>query len=150
MTGDCPACKIRLCPEHQPPRPINLRGDPPPDNSGFLIVRFRAGTLDARHGDLAAAAKQAGLVALIQTLDAFNLSSRPLITSIKPDDLERIEKAALEAELRPLQSLSDYWRLDIRNATPQLEEIEAALRRLPEVELFYREKTPSDMHATRN
>jgi hypothetical protein len=133
-----------MCPDHEPPGPINLQGDPPPDDSGFLIVRFKAGTLDVRHGDLAAAAKQAGLTALIHTLDTFKLNSKPLITSIKPEDLDRIEKAALGSEFRPLHSLSDYWRLDIRNATDQLEEIEAALRRLPEIELLYREKTPSD------
>jgi len=144
MNDECPACKIRLCPEHQPPRPINLRGDPPPDDTGFLIVRFKANSLDARHGDLVAAGKQAGFEALIQTLDAFKLSSRPLITSIKPDQLELIEKAAVGGELPPLRSLSDYWRLDARHAPQRVEEIEAALRRLPEVELVYREKTASD------
>jgi len=144
MKDDNQACKIRLCPERKPPRPINLSGDPPPDDSGFLVVRFKASTLDARHGDLAAAAKQAGLKALMQLLDTFRLSSRPLITSIKPDVLERIEKEALGSELHPLQSLSTYWRLDVRHTTQKPEEIEAALRRLPEVELVYREKTPSD------
>ncbi len=144
MKDDCPHFKIRFCPEHEPPRPINLGGDPPPDDNGFLVVRFMPGALSVRHGDLATAAKRAGLKALTQILDTFKLSSRPLITSVEPDDLERIEKAALGGEFKPLRSLSAYWRLDVRHAMHQLEEIEIALRRLPEVELVYREKTPSD------
>jgi len=143
MSNDC-VCKIRLCPEHKPPRPINVGGDRPPDDSGFLIIRFKTGALIAKSRELVAAAKQAGMVALSQTLDAFKISAKPLITSVKSDELERLEAAALEAELTPVRSLSSYWRLDIRHAMDKLEEIEAALRRVPEVELIYREKTPSD------
>src|SRR5438067_4270604 len=120
MKDDCPACKIRICPEHQPPRPINLGADPPPDDSGFLIIRFKLGILAQQHGELATAAKKAGLTALTQLLDAFKLTARPLITSIKPDELERIEKAALRSELPPLRSLSTYWRVDVRHATNKI------------------------------
>ena len=143
MKDPC-VCKPRLCPEHQPPRPINLPSDRPPDDNGFIIIRLRAGALDSRQRDLAAAAKQASLNALIQTLDAFKLSAKPLITSIKPDELERIEQAALGGDPSPLRSLSAYWRLDARNASQPLEEIEAALRRVREIELVYREKTATD------
>jgi len=144
MNDDCPACKIRICPEHQPTRPINLAADPPADDSGFLIVRFKGGTLVTQHGELAVAAKKAGLVTLTQLLDTFKLTGKPLITSVKSDDLERIERAALRSDLAPLRSLSAYWRVDVRHAIAKLEEIEAGFRRLPEVELVYREKTPSD------
>jgi len=144
INDDCRERKLPLCADYQPPRPINLRGDPPPDDSGFLIVRFKAGTINNQYADLATAAKKAGLLALNHTLDAFKLTAKPLITSIKSEELERFEQAALAADYPPLQSLTAYWRVDVRQAAQQLEEIEAALRRLPEVELVYREKTPSD------
>src|SRR5258706_11133491 len=89
MKNDDIRCKIQLCPEPEIPRPINLPVDAPPDNNGFLIVRFKTGTLDTRHGDLAAAAEQAGMPALVELLEAFGLPSRPLITSIKPDELAK-------------------------------------------------------------
>src|SRR5262245_45266925 len=143
MNDDSP-CKIRLCPESKPPRPINVGPDRPPDDSGFLIVRFKPGTLSAKSRELASAAKQSGLVALHQTLESFKIGATPLITSVKPDELARLESAAMQAELTPLRSLSTYWRVDVRHAMEKIEEIEAALRRLPEVELVYREKTPSD------
>jgi serine protease len=43
-----------------------------------------------------------------------------------------------------MRSLTSYWRLDTRQVGAKLQEIEAALRRIPEIELVYREKTPSD------
>lgn len=144
MNSDCDSCRPRLCPEHEPARPINLLADPPSDDTGFLVIRLRAGALVARHGELSAAAKDAGLHALGQALKTFKLNSAPLVTSVKPDELARIEQAALASEFPPLRSLSAYWRLDARTAAHSLEEIEAALRRLPEVELVYREKTASD------
>jgi hypothetical protein len=57
MSDDCnfPG-RDPLCPDADPPRPINLPTDPPPDNSGFIIVRLKPGAM-ALHGDLAAAAK---------------------------------------------------------------------------------------------
>jgi serine protease len=144
MKDDCQDRKNRFCPERRPPRPINLPADPPPDEGGFLIVRFKPGTLAAGQRDLGAAAKEGGLKELIQILDGFKVNARPLITSITHDELQRLERAALRSEFPPLHSLLDYWRLDVRHVTRQLEEIEALLRRLPEVELVYREKTPSD------
>ncbi len=59
MNDDCTDNKIRFCPENKPPRPINLQADPPPDDSGFLIVRFKVGTLGAKQLELPAAAKEA-------------------------------------------------------------------------------------------
>ncbi len=111
-----------------------MPADPPPDDSGFIIVRSRSGS----------PTKESGLESLKQTLDKFKLTASPLITSVKPDALERIEKAALHSEFPPLRSLLNYWRVDVRKASHPLEEIEAGLRRVPDVELVYREKTPSD------
>jgi serine protease len=142
MKDDC--YKIRLCPEHKTPPPINVAADRPPDDDGFLVVRFKPGTISAERGELGAAAKKAGLHALVQILETYKLTSRPLITSIKQEELGRLEAAAHRGELPPQRSLSDYWRLDVRHVANKLEEIEAALRHLPEVELAYREKTPSD------
>ncbi len=137
-------CKVGTCSKHLPLRPINLAADVPPGDSGFLIIRLKPGTLVAKRPDLTAVAKEAGLQALVQVLDNFKLTGRPLITSIKPEELARIEQRAMGAELTPLRSLSTYWRLDIRQTVHKLGEIETALRHLTEVELVYQEKTSSD------
>lgn len=144
MRDDCVDRKNHPCPEYEPPRPINLQADPPPDDSGFLIVRFKTGVLETRQRELASAAKGAGLVALIKTLEIFDLIGMPLITSIGADEMERLERAAFASEFPPLRSLTSYWRVNTRKPPHLLQEIEAELRRLPEVELVYREKTPSD------
>ena len=136
--------RIQPCSNTHPPRPINLPPDPPEDESGFLVVRFKPGALDSKPGELAAAAKEAGLQALVNALDTFKLNSRPLITSVKAADLEKIEQGAMQGETPPLRSLLNYWRLDARHLGHKLDEAEAALRRLPEIEIVYREKTPSD------
>lgn len=144
MSADPVERETPLGSEHLSSRPINVQVDRPPDDSGFLIVRLKSGTVSARGGDLAAAAREAGHRELVQILETYRLTPRPLITSTGQEDLERLERAALQSESPPLHSLSTYWRFDVRHAAHRLEELEGALRRLPEVELVYREKTPSD------
>ena len=122
------------------PQPVNLHGDRPPDDSGFVIVLFRAGALPPGNRELVAAANEAGRLALVEMLEDLDLPSSPLITSVGVEELERLERVASESELPPLHSLSNYWRLDAREATQPLQEIESALRRLDDVELVYREK----------
>src|SRR5262249_32900644 len=137
-------CKIKLCPHTNPPRPINLPPDPPPDDSGFLIIRFKLGALGSKKTELAAAAKESSLHALADVLTAGELRAQPLITSLNRAELEKLEQEAMQGDTPPLRSLTSYWRLDARHVGSKLEEIEAALRRMPEIELVYREKTPSD------
>jgi serine protease len=143
MERDCD-CKIKLCPDTNPPRPINLAPDPPPDDSGFLIIRFKPGALGSRQAKLAAAAKQSGLRALSDILDEYKLASQPLVTSLNRAKLEKLEQEAMQGDTPPMRSLTSYWRLDTRQVGAKLQEIEVALRRIPEIELVYREKTPSD------
>ena len=49
MNEDC--SKIRLCPEHQRPRPINLSPDPPPDDEPAKNNLPSAVTGDEQHPD---------------------------------------------------------------------------------------------------
>src|SRR5438445_7605545 len=79
MERDCD-CKIKLCPHSDPPRPINVPPDAPPDDSGFLVIRFKPGALGSRQVELAAAAKESGLHALAGVLAADKLRVQPLIT----------------------------------------------------------------------
>ena len=145
MNDDCAPRPIRLCPGGSPPRrPVNVPPDRPPENNGFLVVRLQPGAAGPEAGDLAAAAKKAGLRALGALLERYELRSRPLVTSIKPGELAALERAAAGTEHPPLRSLGSYWRLDARLALDRIEEILAALRRLPEVELAYLEQTASD------
>lgn len=116
-------------------QPINLDDSTPPDDDGFLIVRLKPS------GE---AARDTGHLALDEVLKRLGLTAKPLITSIGSGEVAKLERAALESEWRPLRSLLSYWRVDARSAKESLEQIEAALRALPDVEFVYREKTPSD------
>jgi len=132
---------------------LHPEGDPGPDENGFLVVRLKAGAIKNRKGDLGEAAREANLGELDRCMGSFKLSGKRLITSIEPGKLEQLEQVPYEDDPAPKQSLSAYWRLDARQLTAPLDEVETALRSLPEVELVYREKTatdpvtPDDTHA---
>ena len=126
------------------PTPDNLQDDTVPDDTGFLIVRFKPNTITGDRTDLGKAVRGTGLLELDKTLNTFNLAGAPLISSVTPGQLRKLEEETANHEFAPAHSLLSYWRIDAREAGEALEEIEAALRLLPEVELVYREKTVSD------
>jgi hypothetical protein len=103
-----------------PPRPINLSPDRPPDDSGFLIIRFKPGALASRQAKLAAAAKESGLHALADLLTANKLRAQPLITSLKRAGLEKLEQEAIQGDTPPLRSLTSDWRLASARDPPAL------------------------------
>ncbi len=124
--------------------PINLGSPRPPDENGFLIVVLKSGSLPLGRRDLLRAAKEIGLLELAEALQDFDLTARPLITSVGAEELLQLEQIASERGFAPPHSLSNYWRLQAGSETPSLDEVEDGLRRLPEVELVYREKRGSD------
>jgi len=123
--------------------PINLGSPPPPDENGFLIVVLKAGSLPLGRRDLVRTAKESGLLELAEALQDFDLTARPLITSVGAEELLHLEQVASERGFAPPYSLSNFWRLQAGPETPPLTDVEGGLRRLPEVELIYREKSGS-------
>lgn len=58
-----------------------------------------------------------------------------------------LEKATALTAFPPLHSLTTYWRLDLRDHPGRVEEVVAALNRLAEVDLAYRELAALDPQA---
>ena len=73
------------------------------------------------------------------TLNAFNLTARPLIKAVPLEEL-RSESARLEGLGSESTPLKNYWRIDLRRIPEQMEQIEQSLKQLPEVKQIYREK----------
>ena len=126
------------------PRPITPRSELLPDESGYLIVRFKTGAIRNRIADLAGAARMAGLNELGRFLGSSRLHGMRLVTSVGPDALEYMEQEPYPGGPGPRPRLSSYWRLDARDSAVPLDEVMARLRLLPEVDLVYQEKTASD------
>ena len=62
--------------------------------------------------------------------------------------LRDLEKATALTAFPPLHSLTTYWRLDTRDHSGHVEEVVAALNRLAEVDLAYRELFGNDPQGT--
>jgi serine protease len=58
--------------------------------------------------------------------------------------IRALERATALTSFRPLHSLTAYWRLDLREHLDHVEEVVAALNRLAEVDLAYRELAAND------
>ena len=125
------------------PMPGNLRDETITDDTGFLIVRFKPGTITSDLTDLGAAVRQAGLLHIDKLLNTFNLTGTPVIRAELRDQLRKLEDETAQRKFAPDHSLLSYWRIDGRKAAEELAAIEAALRRLPEIQVAYREKTVS-------
>jgi len=126
------------------PRPGNLQEFTGPEDTGFLIVRFKRGIFTGDFADLGDAVRKAGLLHIDEALKAFNLTGIPVIAPVLRDKLRQLEEKTAGSEFAPDHSLLSYWRIDIRKAGEAVSAIEAALRLLPEVDLVYREKTVTD------
>lgn len=126
------------------PRPSNVQDLNVPEDTGFLIVRLKPGTITSDLTDFGTAAREAGLLHIDEALNAFNLTGIPLITSVPRMQLRELEEKTAHHEFAPEHSLLSYWRIDGRRAGEALGAIEATLRLFPEVDLVYREKTVTD------
>lgn len=116
-----------------------------PDLTGWVTVRLRAeARLEAEVRTLAEHAKSRGLSGVLKVLPRLgNPRTEPLITAVPLGKLLEMERAAAQTEFPPLRSLTQYWRIDLRDREP--DEIEAALaqlRRAREIELVEEEVMP--------
>jgi hypothetical protein len=146
MNPDAEAGPVGLPDEVKPnsPRPGNVQDLNVPEDTGFLIVRLKPGTITSDLTDFGTAVREAGLLHIDNALNAFNLTGTPLITSAPRVQLRKLEEKTAHHKFAPDHSLLSYWRIDGRRAGEALGVIEAALRLFPEVDLVYREKTVTD------
>lgn len=124
--------------EPDSPVPINLRNKPPGDDTGFLVIRLKPG---GAPGDTDGMERTD---ALLKRLAPFRLVADPLINRANAGELRKLQERTSGNKFAPKHSLLSYWRIDTRQSSRTLAEIEAALRHDPDVDLVYRDKVVSD------
>ncbi len=84
--------------------------------TGQLIVRITAGEHEPDNATLAAWAKRRGLRSWTNALTAIgDPPTEPLITAIDGARLLELEQQAARTAFAPLHSLTQYWRIDLRD-----------------------------------
>ena len=117
--------------------------------TGFIVVRLRPerfGDLMTRIDDLRTLAKEAKVAGLSSLLDNYSQSATSrLITGVPASRLVEYEKRALQSSATTSRSLTWYWRIDARKIDDQNQErLIELLRKLPEVDIAYRQPRGSD------
>ena len=114
-------------------------------NSGFVIVRLSRELGVDQSKELRAYAGKAKLVGLTELLNELGKPpTRRLITSVAPGKLLEMEREAARTPWRPFNSLTQYWRVDLRDRPEPIEELAKRFQRLAGVELAYAEMIVSD------
>jgi serine protease len=114
-------------------------------NSGFVIVRLSRELAVDQSKDLRSYAEKVKLGGLIELLAELGKPpTRRLITSVASSKLLEMEREAARGPWRPLNSLTQYWRVDLRTRAEPIEELAQRFRRLAGVEQAYAEKVASD------
>jgi len=113
--------------------------------SGFVILRLSAALDPGDEPDLHEHAQALRLGSLVELLDALGRPpTRRAITSVAPRELLQLEEQAKDGPLPPLQSLTRYWRVDVRRLPQRPAAIAEQLSGLGGVELAYAETVFSD------
>lgn len=114
-------------------------------HSGFVIVRLSRDLAVDQSKDLRSYAEKKKLGALVELLAALgNPPTRRLISSVSPSKLLEMEKEAARGPWRPFNSLTQYWRVDLRDRAESIHELAQRFGRLSGVELAYAEMVVSD------
>ena len=114
-------------------------------HSGFVIVRLSRELPVVESEDLRSLAGKLKLSALGELLDLFGgLPTRRLITSVKPEELLAIEMEVSQSPWHPLNSLTQYWRIDLRARQEPISEMAKRFAGLYGVETAYAEQVVSD------
>ncbi|HEY9045374.1 MAG TPA: hypothetical protein VIN08_05740, partial [Ohtaekwangia sp.] len=71
-------------------------------------------------------------------------STRRSIKSVSVSQLKELESKAQKSELPPMNSLSNYWRLDYRNYDGNIDELIRTLQDAHDVEMVYKEMSVTD------
>lgn len=113
--------------------------------SGFVIIRLsREFPLDVGE-DLRQVTDKLDFRALAELLELFgNPPTRRLITSLEPEKLLEMEKEVAQNPWHPLNSLTQYWRIDLRSRPEPISEIARRFAGLHGIEAAYAEQVVSD------
>src|SRR6185503_16696675 len=125
--------------------PINLNLDrKTPNYSGYIIIRVTPTHTSSKSDDLRKEVKNKlpGLAAFLNQHD--RISMRRLIHSVTIDRLREMEEKARASEFAPINSLTNYWRLDCRTLDKRTQEVVEEMQKLPGVELAYMEEAVLD------
>jgi len=125
--------------------PINLNLDrKTPNYSGYIIIRVTPTHTSSKSDDLRKEVKNKlpGLAAFLNQHD--RISMRRLIHSVSIDRLREMEEKARASEFAPINSLTNYWRLDCRTLDKRTQEVVEEMQKLPGVELAYMEEAVLD------
>ncbi|MEA2233250.1 MAG: serine protease [Solirubrobacteraceae bacterium] len=113
--------------------------------SGFVILRLARELEPGDSRDLLEHSQELQLHSLAELLDALGQPpTRRVITSLEPGELLELEEQAMNTPLRPLNSLTRYWRIDTRGLAQPIDELVQRFSQLDGVELAYAEMVVSD------
>lgn len=113
--------------------------------SGMVVVRLAAETSPVEPDEmvdrLAAHAEMYDLKGLLRVLEiAKSPESHRLVHSVPPEKIVEMERKAANSEFRPLHSLTQYWRIDLRGrSAEEISDILDMLLSLPEVDAAWEE-----------
>src|SRR5688572_6262443 len=112
------------------------------ERTGFLVVRLRAdGNRNSDAKTLDEHAKRSSLLGIAATLAKLgNPKSERLIQVASPEKILEFERRAGQTEFPPLRSLTQYWKIDLRDRNPdQIEQAVAQLQQTREIEMVEEE-----------
>ena len=101
-----------------------------------VIVRLDRGIEADSLDDLLAVATEFGLSDLFEQLIRHDVPARRVIREVPPEELRRIERENAD-DSQEWPSLTQYWRLDLRDGRFRPEEVASAFRALEVVERAY-------------
>lgn len=110
--------------------------------SGFIVLRLSADLPQPKEyaDNLEEEAIMLDLNGLIRLITDYGLKeTRRIVTSLSPKKLLAMEKKAVQSEFRPLNSLTKYWKIDMRKQEAKIDEVLTQLSALKCVELAYKE-----------
>jgi len=116
--------------------------------SGFVIIRLtqEASPSSESPETLQSYCAERKLTGLAKLLDSYDIKeTRQLVRALPASKIRELEKQAAQSPLPPLNSMSAYWKLDIRKvAKKKSEEFVEALNAQDEVDFAYLELEATD------
>lgn len=116
------------------------------ERTGFLVIRLRQnGAQPPEVEDLAEYCRRGGLVGLTAALEKLGgPKTERLIKVVAPEKVLELEQRAKQTSFPPLHSLTQYWRVDVRDrSADETNRVMTLLRETREVEMVEEEVAPS-------
>lgn len=111
-----------------------------PIDTGFVVVRLPDAPANDSFDDLVELAKTRGPAELSELLDRFRIrSAGRLVTVATPGELREQEQSGSDSPFYRAESLTQYWRIDLRDRAEVIPKLVKRLRALESVESAYAE-----------